>query len=1039
MDRQPDNDTVLGVDVHDQPELFGDDHRHSATGAGVGGLQFTPPPTGGPSANQISNFEWLATTTNVAGQLSFVWNIDAVPPGGVFSAQDVDVVGDAPGTAPPTYGAPAGTGGQLMLVSGASEVLGTGFGGLAAAPTVPTGTISITKAVNDPAYYGAGGAVFQIRDGFGDVLDTLVTDDNGHAGPSIPLTAAAGGIDYAVVEVTAPPGYQLAPPMVVTVDPQSNTVASFTGADTELAVPAALGAAKVDATTGDPVAGAVFDFRYDSADNGVYDQDLGSCTTSGAGTCQPPTQNTAGGWLPGWYQVTETAAPPGYWLDPATAVQTVFLAPGATATASVTLADRLLGSLSLTKTGNDTAYWSVAGAVFTVTGPAPSTAVVGALTVATTGSTNTLTGLVPGPYTLTETTVPPGYTAVAPFTVAVSAGRATTTTTAADAVQPGTLVISKTDAATAEALPGATFDIRYDPTGSGTYGVDLGSCTTDTSGTCSPAANDGPGFLPGNYEVVETAAPPGYDRPTPAPTDHVTVDPAGTTTAAFADALLVPASFTKVATGSINATQLVLAGAVIDVTAGTTFGGTPVASCTTDAHGHCTTAATLISGQPYCWSETTAPPGLAGGATGCFVADNALGAQPITVTDAGEFVAIAVKKVDAADPTTTLPGAVFDLYRQDGGTGPNAPTPPADAPTETGQTWVAQATTGTTGVADFPLQLPGYVYCAVETQAPANYVLDPTEHCTTVLQGTTATPAPITMLTIGDAEASAVVAAHKFNSATPTTGIPARSTTSSSSGTARRRAHRRPRQPAWPPSPVTPGGPAERRRTPEISRSPCRPVTRGASTRCPRPPTTPSIPPSIAPPRSPRPLRRDIDGGPSGVAGPGRGLRPQVRLARSRDRRPRCHLRAVGQGARPPGWSAPANPDGNPVPAGDWYVGVATTDGQGDASWSVPAGYSWCMHEVSEPAGYQPDPSWHCTAVISTNTPPVAATMALPETPVPTPAQPPLPYTGSPAAWQAALGGAFLLSGGALLLAARRRKRPVPEAASVQRPSDRDR
>ena len=78
------------------------------------------------------------------------------------------------------------------------------------------------------------------------------------------------------------------------------------------------------------MAGAVFDFAYDSANNGVYDQDLGSCTTSGAGTCQPPTQNTAGGWLPGWYQVTETAAPPGYWLDPATTVQTVFVAPGAT-------------------------------------------------------------------------------------------------------------------------------------------------------------------------------------------------------------------------------------------------------------------------------------------------------------------------------------------------------------------------------------------------------------------------------------------------------------------------------------------------------------------------------------------------------------------------------------------------------------------------------------------------------------------------------------------------------------------------------------
>ena len=175
----------------------------SATGAGVGGLQLTPPPTGGPGANQISNFGWLAATTNAAGQLSFVWNIDAVPPGGIFSAQGMNVVGDAPGTAPPAYGAPGGSGGQLMMVSGASELLGTGFGGVTSSSTVLTGTISIAKAVNDPAYYGPGGAVFQIRDGFGNVLDTLVTDGSGDAGPSITLTATTTGTQYAVVEVTA--------------------------------------------------------------------------------------------------------------------------------------------------------------------------------------------------------------------------------------------------------------------------------------------------------------------------------------------------------------------------------------------------------------------------------------------------------------------------------------------------------------------------------------------------------------------------------------------------------------------------------------------------------------------------------------------------------------------------------------------------------------------------------------------------------------------------------------------------------------------
>ncbi len=1011
----------------------------SATGAGVSGLQITPPPTGGPGANQISNFGWLAGTTNAAGQLSFVWNISGVPPGGLFSAQGMNVVGDAPGTAPPAYGAPGGSGGQLMMVSGASEVLGTGFGGVTSSATVLTGTISIAKAVNDPAYYGPGGAVFQIRDGFGNVLDTLVTNGAGNAGPSVTLTATTTGTQYAVVEVAAPPGYQLAPPIVVTIHPHTTTLASFSGPSTELAVPAALGAAKVDATTGDPAAGAVFDFRYDRADDGVYDQDLGSCTTSGAGTCQPPTQNTAGGWLPGWYQVTETTPPPGYWLDPATTVQTVFLAPGSAAVASVTFADPFLGSLSLTKTGNDTAYWGIAGAVFTVTGPTPSSAVVGTLTVGATGSTNTLTGLVPGTYHLVETTVPPGYSAVTPFTVAVVAGHATTTTAAADAVQPGTLVVSKTDAATAAALPGATFDVRYDPTGSGTYSVDLGSCTTDASGTCSPVPNDGTGFLPGNYEVVETAAPTGYYRPTPPPTDHVTVDPAVSATAAFTDALLVPASFTKVATGSVNPTQLVLAGAVIDVTAGTTFGGTPVATCTTDIHGNCTTTTVLISGQPYCWSEVTAPPGLAATATGCFVADNAQGAQPITVTDAGEFVAIAVKKVDAADLTATLPDAVFSLYRQDGGTGPNAPTPPAGVPSEPGQTWVAQAITDAGGMATFPLQLPGYAYCVVETRAPANYGLDSTEHCTTVLAGTTATPAPVTTVTVTDAEAQATVAAHKFNSAMPTTGIPGavydlyvvgHGAPSGAPSAAPTGAATEPGDTWWARGTTSSTGDLsftvpsgyswcfhEVTAPVDYSLDPALHCTARITTDTATSTGTVALPETLALVEVFAHKFNSLD---PGTAVPG------------------ATYELAGQGPLPPGWSAPADPDGDPVPTGDWYVGLATTDGQGDASWSVPAGYSWCLHEVSVPAGYQPDPSWHCTAVISTTTTPAAATMALPETPVPAPALPSLPYTGGPEAWQAALGGAFLLSGGVLLLVARRRKRPVPDATSGQRPGGRD-
>ena len=712
--------------------------------------------------------------------------------------------------------------------------------------------------------------------------------------------------------------------------------------------------------------------------------------------------------------------------------------------ASVTFADPFLGSLSLTKTGNDTAYWRVAGAVFTVTGPAPSTAAVGTLTV---GDDR----VHQHPHRAGPRHLPPrprrpslpGYTRGR--TVHRDGDRRPCHHDDRRRPTPSSRAPSSSRRPTrrpATPWPGATFDIRYDSPTIGTYNVDLGTARPTPPAPAPPPPNDGTGFLPGNYEVIETARATGLLPADTGPDRHVTVDPAGTTTAAFTDALLVPASFTKVATGTINPTQLVL------VRRGhrrhrrdrpTAGHRSPPARPTPTATAP--PRPTLISGQPYCWSEVTAPPGLPAGATGCFVADNAQGAQPITVTDAGEFVAIAVKKVDAADPTTVAPRRGLRPLPQGRRHRARTRRPHRPArPPRPGQTWVAQATTGTTGVATFPLQLPGYAYCAVETQAPANYVLDSTEHCTTVLRARRRRPAPVTTLTVGRRRSAGrrrrpqVQLGHADNRH-PRRGLrPLRRRGRPAVGAAVGRPDR-----AWPQSPVTPGGPGGRPPTPAISRSPCRPATRGASTRCPLPPTTPSIPPSTAPPgsRPPLPPRRR--------RWPSRSRWPWSRSSPTSSTR---SIPGPPSPVPPTSWSARARcrrggrrrptPTATRCPPGDWYVGIATTDGQGDASWSVPAGYSWCMHEVSVPAGYQPDPSWHCTAVISTTTPPGAATMALPETPIPAPALPSLPYTGSPAAWQAALGGAFLLSGGVLLLVARRRKRPVPDATSVQPPGGRD-
>ncbi len=1002
----------------------------SATGAGVGGLELIPPATGGPSTGEISNFVWLQPTTDAAGAMGFQWNIDSSPPGGSFAAGGIGIIGGAPGTAPPTYGTPTGVGGQTMLVSGAPAGPTTSFSGVVAASATDHGTISIDKAVADASFYQPVGAVFQVRNGAGQVLDTLTTNIDGQAGPSIPLTAPLSGALYDVHEAVAPLGYLPAPDQVVRVYPNQDTVVTYSGANEEPSVNGQLEARKVDAQTGQPLAGAVFDFHFDRTNRGTYPEDLGQCTTGANGACQPPQQTAPGGWLPGWYRVTEVRPPSGYSRTGTSATQYVFVRPNTTAVATVTFADLALGSLQLRKSGNDTAYWPVAGAAFSVAGPAPSASVVGTLVVGSTGASNVLTSLVPGTYTVTETRAPPGYGTVAPFTTYVAPGHATTVVSAVDAVQPGTLVIRKTDRLTGVPLAGATFETAYDSHDDGTFDVDLGTCTTGAAGTCAPPPNDGTGFLPGRYRVTEVAAPAGYALPTPAPSQTIVVDPAASATFSFTDQELVGASFLKVATGSVNPTLLVLAGAVVDVTAGPTYGGTVVASCTTAADGKCTTGETLLAGDPYCWREVTAPPGLAAGATGCFTASDAQATEPIVVSDPGRFVPIAAKKVDRADPSVTLPGAVFDLYRVDGGHGPSAPTPPADARLEAGQTWVARSTSGPTGVATFPLELPGYAYCVVEHAAPPDYVTVPTEHCTGVLTGPQGTPPVAVTVTVPDTPVEVSVTARKFNTATPGTGIPDAVYDLYVEGAG----------PPGGPSTTAPSGAATipgakwwARGTTAATGSLGFQVPAGYAW-CLHEVSAPvdyTLDPA---------LHCTATVTASGTAGHVRVALPETTAlvevyahkfnALAPDTSiPGATYEMVGQGPVPAGWSASPDPFHYLVPAGDWYVGTTTTDAQGLASWTVPAGHSWCLHEIHAPAGYALDTGWHCTGLVTTLTPAPKATVALPEVAIRTviatataSSSATLAFTGGPGTLPVAAGSGSAVAGISLIVVTRRRR-----------------
>jgi Prealbumin-like fold domain len=883
------------------------------------------------------------------------------------------------------------------------------------APLTPQGTVSVQKAGDDTAYYDLAGAVFQVLAG-GSVVATLTTGGTGATAPSGELNVGT----YTVHEASAPPGYQVAPDQTVTVVANVNTVVFFTGAFEDHITPASVTIHKSDAQTGAPLDGAVFDVRYSSANNGVYDEDLGACITSVAGTCSPPGDDGAT-LLPGDYQITETQAPAGYYLDPATAVQTVTLTPGEAG--SVTFSDFLLGSLSLTKTGNDTAYVPIASAVFTVTGPSPSTAAVGTLTVGTTGSTNTISGLQPGRYTITETTPPAGYQPVTPIEVTVAVGHATTGVDVSDSVIPATVTLVKADAETGAPIAGAVLDVKYDSTGSGTYSQDLGTCTTGTGGSCVPAGNDGPdALLPGNYEVTEVTPPPGYVVDPTTSVQRVTLTPGEAGTVTFHDHLLVPASFQKVATGNVNPTQVVYAGAVIVVHQGTAT-GTQVATCTTATNGACTTGAVLVSGSPYCWVETVAPPGLQGGAHGCFTADNAQGAQPITVTDSGLFVPIVAKKVAAADPTVTLPAAVFDLYRIDTGHGPDAPTPPADAVAEPGQTWVARATSGSDGLADFPMQFPGYAYCVLEVTAPTNYVAAVGEQCTGVLAGAATVPAPVVTVTVADAQASVILQAHKFNALTPSSVIPGATYDlyvegpaplggvpgSQPSGVSpeagdtwyARGVTNTAGQLAW----TVPAGYAwcllEVSAPPNYVLDPALHCTGVLNAGAPLTTTTIALPETLAQVQL---TAHKFD-----------ALTPTTVI-------PGATYELLVQGAMPTGYTAPAAPATVAAPPGDTYWAQGTSNAQGVLTFTVPAGSSWCLHELKAPSQYQLDSAYHCTGAVTTESTLAAATVALPETPAPTPGGV-LAFTGGPDTWMPVAGVLMVVGGGGMVLGARRRRR----------------
>lgn len=203
--------------------------------------------------------------------------------------------------------------------------------------------------------------------------------------------------------------------------------------------------------------------------------------------------------FPGEYQFVETKAPTGYELDQTPVTFT--LERGQTETVKVSKTNKLiLGSVVLTKT-DDKSGATLQGAVFELQDK-DGKVLQSNLTTDADGKL-TVDSLKPGDYQLVETQAPEYYELdQTPVTFTIEVGQTEAVKVSmTNKLTPGGVVLTKTDKETGEVLQGAVFELQ-DKDGK----VLQSGLTTDASGKI--AVND---LAPGDYQLVETQAPTGYN------------------------------------------------------------------------------------------------------------------------------------------------------------------------------------------------------------------------------------------------------------------------------------------------------------------------------------------------------------------------------------------------------------------------------------------------------------------------------------------------------------------------------------------------